>query len=171
MIYLHSTTHEAYQTKAVNEIGGKMDQDVIAGRIWAKVNYQEYSEHLNKVQPILRSKKYVERIFNEVQLLDEPSERRRDIFISAVYQAYRPATYVASGVAKLPAGIRDEMTRLLQFNNPEMINHFRDQWSPAMNPYSTGPERPFRAKVMEIVEKFRQFSINPADHQYNLFQA
>lgn len=145
-----------------------VNRDTIAGRIWARLNYSEYSNAMNKVKPMLRDKKYVKQIFEAVQALDETEDKKRDLFIACVYQAYCPESYVDSNVAKLPWGIRDEISTCLGFSSAELVNHFREQMSPAMKPFNNGPDRPFRTKVLEIVEQFRKYSIIVDDYQGKL---
>jgi len=145
-----------------------MNADTIAGRIWAKLHYDEYLDCMSKVKPTLRNPRYVKMIWDEVNALDAEFEKKRDLFVAAVYQAYAPASYVSEGVAKLPPGVRDEVATVLSFVNANLASHYKKQWAPAMNPFNNGPERPFRAAVMAVVEKFKKFSINTDEIQYRM---
>lgn len=124
---------------------------------------------------MLVQQKFVERIYNEVQIVheNETAENRRLIFIATCYQIYCPISYlkVAKGertAGKLPQGIRDEIKRCLGFASAEMVNHYRSFTEPQMRPFNNGPERPFKIKVETVIEKFKQFSIRPEDTQCEL---
>jgi hypothetical protein len=147
-----------------------MEKDKIIGRAFLQMDGQKAADILRKFQPMLCKSKYVEQIFAAVQeqFQDETYENRRLIFIATVYQVYQPLSFLDQTAGKLPAGIRDEMSRCLGFNNPEMVNHFKTFCEPQMKPFNNGPERPFKVKVMEIVERFRPYSIIQDDYQFKL---
>ena len=147
-----------------------MDKDKIIGRAFLQMDHKKAADILNQFRPMLGHTKYVEQIFLVVQsqFQNESFENRRLIFIATVYQVYQPLSFLDHAAGKLPAGVRDEMSRCLGFNNPEMVNHFKTFCEPQMKPFNTGPERPFKVKVMEIVERFRQFSIIQDDYQPKL---
>lgn len=119
---------------------------------------------------MLKKVKFVEQIYNTVQevFADDTFENRRLIFIAVCYQVYQPLSYLDQAAGKLPAGVRDEMSRCLSFVNPEMVNHYKTFTEPWLKPFNTGPERPFKTKVMSIVERFKAYSINAEDTQYSL---
>lgn len=152
-----------------------MDKAVIIGRVLLQSDYSAAQSILSNFRPLLKKPLYVERIFNAVQneFPDDTPENRKLIFIATVYQAYQPLSFLENksdkrAAGKLPTGVRDEIARCLGFVNSEMANHFKAQAEPFMKPFNNGPERPFKVKVMEIIEKFRCFSINPEDTQFKL---
>ena len=153
-----------------------MDKAMIIGRVLMQSDYLAAENILSKFKPMLKKPHYVEQIFHTVQqsFPEETMENRRLIFIGVVYQVYQPLSFLENKsdnrvAGKLPPGIRDEMARCLEFVNPEMCNHFKSQIEPWLKPFNTGPERPFKVKVMSIVEKYRCFSINSEDFQPKLF--
>lgn len=157
-----------------------MDKSSIVGRVLMHSDYSTAQNILKQFTPMLKKTKFVEQIYAAVQseFSEESYENRRLIFIATVYQVYQPLSFLPTSkrddhktkqaVGKLPAGVRDEMARCLSFNNPEMVNHFKTFAEPQMKPFNTGPERPFKTKVMQIVERFKVYSINESDYQYNL---
>lgn len=151
----------------------------ILGRIMLSTEYAKASELLKQFRPMLRSPQYVSNIYQAVQEVyaTEDNETRRQIFISSVYQLYQPLSFLpalkeegkdAQAAGKLPAGVRDAIAACLGLNHPEEVNRFLQYASPWMRPFNTGPERPFRTKVMQIVERFRIYSVNREDTQYTL---
>lgn len=149
---------------------------MIIGRVLLQSDYAAAESILNKFRPMLKHVKHVAEIFKSVQeqFPEDTNENRRLIFIGVVYQAYQPLSYLENRsdnrvLGKLPTGVRDEMSRLLGFNNPELVNHFKVFTESQMKPFNNGPERPFKVKVMEIVERFKCFSINEDDFQPKLF--
>lgn len=147
-----------------------MDKAKIIGRVLLQTDHSTADAILSQFRPMLRKTKFVEKIYNEVQnvFINETFENRRLIFIATIYQVYQPLSFLDEAAGKLPAGVRDEMARCLGFNNPEMCNHYKQFVEPPMKPYNTGPERPFKTKVMQIVERFKCFSINIEDSQFKL---
>lgn len=152
-----------------------MTQAEIIGRVIMQTDYQKSESILQYFKPMLRHTKYVEQIFHSVQseFSQETSENRRLIFIAVVYQVYQPLSFLENktdkrAAGKLPAGVRDEIARCLNFTNSEMANHFKTFTEAQMKPFNNGPERPFKQKVMSIVERFKCFSINTSDTQFKM---
>jgi hypothetical protein len=158
-----------------------MEKSTILGRIFLATEQERASELIKQFRPMLRSPRHVKSIFTAVnhEFADETPENRRLIFIACIYQSYQPLSFLPAikseenrtrqAAGKLPAGVRDEMSRCLGFNNPEMCSHFKTQTESPMKPFNTGPERPFRIKVMSIIKKFKKYSINTDDHQFEMF--
>lgn len=155
-----------------------LHKDVLIGRVFSQSNPELARTIVSQFRNTLKDPRYVQDIFDQVQegFSDEDEHNRKLIFIATVYQLYQPLSYLrrkeddkASG--KLPIGVRDEMQRVLAVNNPETINALKQYTEPTMKPESNGVIRPFKQKVMSIVEKFKCFSIHADDHQYNLFEA
>lgn len=147
----------------------------IIGRVLSQSNPEMARSIISQFRNTLKNPKYVEEIFKAVQseFADESDENKRLIFIATVYQLYQPLSYLrrkeddkASG--KLPIGVRDEMQKCLAFVNPEMINHHKYYVEPQMKPESNGVSRPFKSKVMSVVERFKCFSIHADDTQFKL---
>ena len=157
-----------------------MDKSSIVGRVVMHSDYSTAQNILRQFTPMLKKAKFVEQIYAAVQseFSEESYENRRLIFIATVYQVYQPLSFLPTSkrddqktkqaAGKLPAGVRDEIARCLGFNNPEMSSHYKQFCEPQMKPFNTGPERPFKTKVMQIVERFRSYSINPDDHYYSM---
>lgn len=152
-----------------------MTRAEIIGRVLFQTDFMKADAILTQYRPMLRKPSYVEQIYNAVQSVfpDESHENRRLIFIATVYQVYQPLSFLEDKTdrkaqGKLPAGVRDEMARCLEFVNPEMINHHKAYVEPQMKPEDNGVQRPFKAKVMSIVERFKCYSINASDTQYQL---
>lgn len=152
-----------------------MHQDVIIGRVYAQNNPEQARDIVTQFRRTLLNPKYVEKIFNQIQesFSDETEENRKLIFIATCYQLFQPLSYLrkkedgkASG--KLPIGVRDEMQRMLNVNNPESINALKVYVEAPMLPNSNGVIRPFKQKVMSIVERFKCFSIHADDSQFKL---
>lgn len=140
-----------------------------------QTDYLKADAILTEYRPVLRRTHYVQDIFNVVEdeFSNESSENRRLIFIATVYQLYQPLSFLEDksdrrAKGKLPSGVRDEMARCLGFINSEMINHHKAYVEPYMKPDNNGVQRPFKAKVMSIVERFRCFSIHNVDTQFKL---
>ena len=147
----------------------------ILGRVLVQTDYERSQAILAKFRRMAKDPKYVEHLYNEVQTVheEETQEERRLIFIALTYQIYSPLSYLhnkADGKAsgKLPAGVRDEMSKCLGFVNPEMINFHKSYTKPGMKPYNNGVDRPFYAKVMNLVDRFKPLSINKNDSQFKL---
>jgi hypothetical protein len=157
-----------------------MEKSTILGRIFLATEQERASELIKQFRPMLRSPRHVKSIFTAVnhEFADETPENRRLIFIACVYQSYQPLSFLPAikseenrtrqAAGKLPVGVRDEMSRCLGFNNPEMASHFKQFTEPQMKPFNTGPERPFKLKVMSIIAKFKVHSINADDHYYSM---
>lgn len=153
-----------------------MNDDVIIGRYQKQADPEKSRAILSRFKPMLKNPKHVEAIFHAVQEVysDETWENRRLLFIASVYQSYQPLSYLQSkedgkAAGKLPPGVRDEMARCLSFQNPEMANHFKSFTESWMKPEDNGMTRPFKVKVMAIVDRFKSLSIKPEDHQYQMF--
>lgn len=153
----------------------RTERERILGRVFMQMDYSKAIDTLKQFRPMLNKPNHVQDIFQEVQaqFQEETPENRRLIFIACIYQIYQPLSFLEGkedkkAQGKLPAGVRDEMSRCLEFNNPEMTSHFKKFTESWMKPFNSGPERPFRSKVMSIVERFRQFSIHKDDTQYQL---
>lgn len=150
----------------------------IIGRVYSQTNPELARDIVTQFRRTLTNPKYVEQIYAQVNefFQDESHETRKLIFIATCYQLYQPLSYLrrksddkASG--KLPIGVRDEMQRCLQVNNPETINALKQYVESPMKPDSNGVIRPFKQKVMSIVERFKCYSVNADDSQYKLFGA
>ncbi|SMC52660.1 hypothetical protein [Pedobacter nyackensis] len=153
----------------------KTETERILGRVFMQMDYGKAIDTLKQFRPMLKAASHVSNIYSEVQeqFLDESPENRRLIFIACVYQIYQPLSFLEGkedkkAQGKLPAGVRDEMSRCLEFNNPEMTSHFKKFTESWMKPFNSGPERPFRTKVMSIVERFKAYSIHKDDTQFSL---
>lgn len=153
----------------------RTERERILGRVFLQMDYGKANEVLKQFRPMLSKPTHVAQIFEAVQdqFQDEAPEDRRLIFIASCYQIYQPLSFLEGkednkAQGKLPAGVRDEMSRCLEFNNPEMASHFKRFTEAWMKPFNTGPERPFRTKVMAIVERFKAFSMHKDDTQYQL---
>lgn len=140
-----------------------------------QMDYNKADAILKQFRPLLNKPTFVSKIFEAVQtdFADETPENRRLIFIATTYQAYQPLSFLEDkqdkkAQGKLPTGVRDEMARCLSFTNSEMINHFKTFCEPHMKPDNNGVERPFKAKVMSIIEKFKCYSIHADELQYSL---
>ncbi|RZK75185.1 MAG: hypothetical protein EOO85_14235 [Pedobacter sp.] len=153
-----------------------MHQDIIIGRVFSQNNPEEARSIVTQFRRTLKDPKHVQAIYESIQegFADEPEENRKLIFIATCYQLFQPLSYLrkkedgkASG--KLPVGVRDEMQRVLQVNNPETINALKVYVEAPMLPNSNGVVRPFKQKVMSVVERFKCFSIHADDTQFNLF--
>ena len=153
-----------------------MTRTEIVGRVLFQSDYNTAENILSQFRPMLKKPHFVEQIFNAVQeqFAEETPENRRLIFIGVTYQIYQPLSFLENkqdkrAAGKLPAGVRDEIARCLGFVNSEMANHYKAQVEPWLKPFNNGPERPFKVKVMSVVEKFKCYSINPEDFQPKLF--
>jgi hypothetical protein len=148
----------------------------IIGRVYSQSNPEEARTIVSQFRRTLKDPGLVKKVFEYVEsnFTDDDLEIRKLIFIGSVYQLYQPLSFLrrkdddkASG--KLPVGVRDEMQKCLQVNNPETINSLKYYCEPFLKPESNGVIRPFKVKVMSIVEAFKPFSINKDDTQFNLF--
>lgn len=153
----------------------RTERERILGRVFMQMDYTTAIDTLKQFRPMLKKAEHVSSIFNAVeeQFQDDTAENRRLIFIAVCYQVYQPLSFLEGkednkAQGKLPAGVRDEMSKCLEFNNPEMTSHFKRFTEAWMKPFNSGPERPFRTKVMSIVERFRAFSIHADELQYSL---
>jgi len=147
----------------------------ILGRVTMQTDVDKAQAILSKFRKMAVAPKHVEHIYNDVQSVysEESYEERRLIFIATIYQIYQPLTYLqkksdGKACGKLPPGVRDEMARCLQFVNSEMINFHKEYTEPHMKPYNNGVQRPFYAKVMVLVDRFKPYSINASDSQFKL---
>ncbi|WP_443945577.1 hypothetical protein ACJVDH_00265 [Pedobacter sp. AW1-32] len=147
----------------------------IIGRVFSQSNPDEARTIVTQFRRTLKDPALVQKVFEyvEANFSQETKDIRKLIFIGSVYQLYQPLSFLrrkdddkASG--KLPVGVRDEMQRCLQVNNPETINALKVYAEPFLKPESNGVVRPFKVKVMSIVEAFKPFSINKDDTQYQL---
>ena len=148
----------------------------IIGRVFSQSNPEEARTIVSQFRRTLKDPALVQKVFDYVEqhFGEETEDVRKLIFIGSVYQLYQPLSFLrrkdddkASG--KLPVGVRDEMQRCLKVNNPETINALKYYCEPQLKPESNGVIRPFKVKVMSIVEAFKPFSINKEDTQFNLF--
>lgn len=156
-----------------------LTQDVIAGRYIMATRPSEAYEIVQQFLPKAKHPRFVQHIYTDATTLfsDHNDTELRCIFISAVYQLYQPLSFLSKitddgerACGKLPQGVRDEMARLLQLESEEMINYYKSQCGNWMKPQPKGtPERPFRQKVMLLVDRFLPYSINPNDSQTKLF--
>lgn len=153
-----------------------MHKDVLVGRVFAQTNPDEAREIVSQFRRMHKDPKHVLWVYNKTNELfaEEPDSSRRDLFVAAVYQIFQPLSYLrrkedgkASG--KLPVGVREEVQQLLGVNNPETVNSLKSYLESWMLPFAKGVERPFKNKVMQIVEAFKPYSINSDDSQYQLF--
>jgi hypothetical protein len=147
----------------------------IIGRVYSASNPEHAKEIVTQFRRILKDPKYVPSIFDQVNesFADEDYETRKLIFIATTYQLYQPLSYLrrknddkVSG--KLPVGVRDKMQECLGVNNPETINALKTYVEAPMLPNSNGVIRPFKQKVMSVVERFKCFSIHADDHYYSM---
>lgn len=157
-----------------------LDHSTILGRIFQATEYGKAKELLKQFTPMLKGTQHVGRIFNAVQeqYANESDHDRMLIFICACYQAYQPLSFLPTtkhddaktkqAAGKLPPGIRDEIARCLKLNHSEEVNRYLHFAMPFMRPFNTGPERPFRIKVMAIVERFKAYSIRPNELQMEM---
>lgn len=152
-----------------------MSPQEILGRVTMQSDPEKARLVISQFRNTLKDPRHVEQIFVQVQdaFSDETEDNRKLLFIGIVYQLYQPLSYLrrkedgkASG--KLPIGVRDEMQRCLQVNNPETINALKIYVEPFLKPESNGVVRPFKQKVMSVVEKFKCFSIHADDHYYSM---
>ena len=149
----------------------------IIGRVYCQSNPEEARIIVSQFRRMHKDPKHVEWILNKTKELyasTESDESLRDLFVAAVYQIYQPLSYLrrkedgkASG--KLPVGVREEVQKFLGVNNPETVNSLKSYLESWMLPFAKGVERPFKNKVMQIVEAFKPYSINKEDSQYQLF--
>lgn len=148
----------------------------IIGRVFSQSNPEEARTIVSQFRRMHTDPKHVLWVYNKTNELfaDESDASRRDLFVAAVYQIYQPLSYLrrkedgkASG--KLPVGVREEIQAILGVNNPETVNSLKSYLESWMLPFANGVERPFKTKVMQIVEAFKPFSLNRDDSQYNLF--
>jgi len=153
-----------------------MSPQELLGRVTMQSDPEKARLIISQFRNTLKDPRYVQDIFNQVNegFPDEDLDTRKLLFIGVVYQLYQPLSYLrrkedgkASG--KLPVGVRDEMQRCLQVNNPETINALKIYCEPWLKPENNGVIRPFKQKVMSVVEKFKCFSIHADDTQFNLF--
>lgn len=153
-----------------------LHKDVLIGRVFSQSNPEMARTIVSQFRNTLKDPKHVSSIWDNVQeaFAEEDEHNRKLIFIGVIYQLYQPLSFLrrkedgkASG--KLPLGVRDEMQRCLQVNNPETVNALKIYVEPFLKPESNGVIRPFKVKVMSVVEQFKCFSIHADDHQYNLF--
>jgi len=152
-----------------------MTKAEIIGRVISYTDPERADEIVKKYRKMLKKPKYVEKIYEEVYEMysEETMEDKRQIFIATIYQIYQPLSYLENkedgkAAGKLPPGIRDEMARCLGFVNPEMCNHYKTFTEAPMKPESNGVVRPFKVKVMDVVERFKPYSIHADDTQYKL---
>ncbi|MDQ1139457.1 hypothetical protein [Pedobacter agri] len=147
----------------------------IIGRVYSQSNPEEARTIVSQFRRTLKDPALVQKVFDYVEqhFSDEDLDVRKLIFIGSVYQLYQPLSFLrrkdddkASG--KLPVGVRDEMQRCLQVNNPETINALKVYVEAPMLPNSNGVVRPFKQKVMSIVERFKCYSIHKEDTQFTL---
>lgn len=152
-----------------------MSPQEILGRVTMQSDPDKARLIISQFRNTLKDPKFVQSIYDQVQeaFSGEDDENRKLIFIACTYQLYQPLSYLrrkedgkASG--KLPVGVRDEMQRVLQVNNPETINALKVYVEAPMLPNSNGVIRPFKEKVMSVVEKFKCFSIHADDHYYSM---
>ena len=154
--------------------------DVYVGRYIIATNPSLANEILQALKPKAENPKYVNHIFNDANNLFkdqcQPNELK-EIFIATTYQLYQAVSFLSKrtdfgerACGKLPQGVRDEMARLAGYQSSEMINYVKEGITPFMKPQPKGtPERPFRQKVMLLVDRFLPYSINPNDSQTKLF--
>ena len=143
------------------------------GRVFMATNPQQAADTLEGFEQMANNAKYVESVWDDVNFVyaEDSEETKRDLFIGAMYQICEPLSFLDLDdkvAGKLPVGVRDEMKRCLGFEFAEMVNHYKDQISPKMNPENRGVERPFRNKVMVLVDRFRPLSINPSHSQHKI---
>jgi len=153
--------------------------DVIAGRFIMATEPMKAYSIVQEFKPKAKHTRFVEHIYNDAMntFADEGIEEVRSIFVACVYQIYQPLAFLSKitdegdrACGKLPQGIRDEMARLTGFESPEMINYLKSRVDNWMKPQPKGtPERPFKTKVMILVERFLPHSINPSDTQIKMF--
>lgn len=156
-----------------------MTQSEIIGRVLLQANPEMAREYAVKFRRTLNDPKYVQAIYDQVQsdLASESAEDRKDVFVATVYQLYQPLSFLrckdkdkeGKALGKLPVGVRDEMQRCIGANNPETVNAIKSFVEAPMKPESNGVVRPFKEKVMNVVEKFKCFSIHADDSQFKLF--
>ncbi|WP_285011272.1 hypothetical protein [Pedobacter faecalis] len=100
------------------------------------------------------------------------------MLIGAVYQLYQPLSFLSAfeiqghdrkAVGKLPPGVRDQVALCLNLHHPEEVNRLKSFIEPWMRPINVGVERPFRSRVMQIVDQFKKYSINSWETQMELF--
>lgn len=149
----------------------------IIGRVFSQSNPEEARTIVSQFRRMHTDPKHVAWIYNKTKELfcgTESDDSLRDLFVAAVYQIYQPLSYLrrkedgkASG--KLPVGVREEIQSILGVNNPETVNSLKSYLESWMLPFANGVERPFKTKVMQIVEAFKPYSINADDSQYQLF--
>lgn len=157
----------------------KAERERICSRYLMSTEPEKARQVIKMFRPTLKSPKLVPEIYRSVQtdFSEDSEDIKRDVFIAATIQLYNPLGFMFSedeidhkkkAQGKLPAGVRDEVAKPLGFVNSEMVNHHKRFIEPFMDPFNSGPERPFKAKVMSIVERFKCYSINASDTQYQL---
>ena len=156
-----------------------LTQDVIAGRFIIATRPSEAYEIVQQFLPKAKHPRFVQHIYTDATSLfsDLGVNELRSLFVATVYQLYQPLSFLSKitddgerACGKLPQGVRDEMARLAGYQSSEMINYVKEGITPFMKPQPKGtPERPFRQKVMLLVDRFLPYSINPNDSQTKLF--
>lgn len=143
-----------------------MDKFKLAGRALAQLDYEAFSSIMQDVIPMLEDKSHIEAIYASVQteFASEEDYMRKVLFVATIYDCYCPGSFFAKSIMKMPAGIRDEVSKCMGYENPEMVNYFVDR----AKPFLKFREKSFGQKVAHIKEMFKQYSLNPLDWELKL---
>jgi hypothetical protein len=126
-----------------------------------------YQETLEKVTPMLIDLKYIQQILNVIRgnYPDLDDTDVKILFVAVVYEIYCPASFIPKerngkgpkSAMKAPVGIREEAAKVLGYGNAENVNGWQEISKSYMKVKS------FRARVNEIKEQFRCFSVRNQD--------
>lgn len=138
-----------------------MENFALIGKALAQYDINLYTAIKRSVTPMLKDPVHIAGIYQAIlqTFPDIDDYTRKMLFISTVYDCYCPGSYLHTSIMKMPPGIREEIRKVANFNNPEMVNYFQSRSQAHMK----FRNRAFGLKVNQIKAHFVKFSDKPED--------
>jgi len=129
----------------------------------AKDNPDEFRRICNECEPTLKNLSLIPSIHSTIkeQFPDMDRTDESILFAATVYFAYAPSALESSDLERAPNGIRQQMCKVMGWNNAPVVNHYAQ----IAGAYIKG--RQFKERVHSILMGFERFSVK--SNQISLF--
>jgi hypothetical protein len=132
-------------------------------KVLAKQSPEQYRAAVKVCEPMLAQPAIIPAIHKAIKETYPDLDRTDEsiMFAAAVYQAFAPACLLGSGVDRAPNGIRQQMCKVMEWNDAPVCNYYAD----LARAYIKGAK--FKERVSAILLGFQQFSVK--SQQIELF--
>lgn len=105
-----------------------MDHFKVIGRALPQLDYNLYTTIKRQVMPMLENDQLIQQIRDHIFKGDaftgQDTYMKTVYFVGSVYEMYCPGSFFVKSIMKLRLGVRDQISRVLSFKNPEMVNYY-----------------------------------------------